>query len=100
MRWDPASTYTYFQAGTGPANEDGSETMHTHLDFESSRARTEEMRTEIRRNRLEARLSEARRANDALALSEEIGQVRRGIAARAMAVLMALFGKGAKAPTS
>ena len=63
--------------------------MNTHLDFEVSRVRTREMRTEIGRNRLESGLAEARRTKDAL--PEEIGLPRRGISARAMAVVMALL---------
>jgi len=72
--------------------------MNTQLDFELSRVRAQEMRTEIERNRLESLLAEAHRAKDAA--HEEFGPSRRGMAARAIAVIMAVYRKGARAPTS
>ena len=90
---NPDSAYSSFQDGTGPANKDGSETMHTHLELGLARMGAAEMRGEIKRNRLEARLAQARRAKEASseALSAEIGPLRRGMAARALAVVTALF---------
>jgi len=90
MWWNPDSAYSSIkEAGTGPGNKDGSEKMNAQLDFELSRMGAQEMRTEIRRNRLESGLADARRAKDAL--PEEIGLPSRGMAARAMAVVIALF---------
>ena len=63
--------------------------MHSHLDFELGKERAVQMRREVGRNRLESHLADARRAKDAL--PEEIGPVRPGMAARAMAVVIALF---------
>ena len=64
--------------------------MHSHFDIELSRARAVEMRREVERNRLESRLAEAHKSNGGSALSAELGQ-RKGMAARATAVVMALF---------
>ena len=63
--------------------------MHSHLDFESSRLHAVEMRTEVERNRLKSRLVETHRSNGAL--SEELSPQGRGMAARGVAVVMALF---------
>ena len=72
-----------------PANKDGSEKMNTHLELGLARMGALEMRGEIERNRLESRLAEAHRAKDAL--HEDLGPLRRGMAARALAVVTALF---------
>jgi hypothetical protein len=60
-----------------------------HQDFEVVRERTADMRREVGHNRLESRLAEARLAN--VTLSGEEASLRRGMAARSAAVVMALF---------
>ncbi len=66
--------------------------MHSHLDFEAGRERAVNMRREVERNRLESGLAEAHRSNGALpALPEEFSLQRRGMAARGVAVVMALL---------
>jgi hypothetical protein len=81
-----------FKAGTGPTNKDGSETMHSHLDFELSRARAVEMRREVEHNRLRSRRADAQRSSRGDALfPEELSPQRKGIAARGTALVTALF---------
>ena len=63
--------------------------MHTHLDFELGKERAVEMHREVERNRLQSLLAEAHHAKDAV--HEEFGPPRRGMGARAMAVVMALY---------
>ena len=63
--------------------------MHSHLDFGSGRERAAGMGSEINRNRLESRLSAARRSDGAP--FEELAPSRTGMAARSVAVVMALF---------
>jgi len=60
-----------------------------HQEFESSRQRAVDMRTEVGRNRLEARLHKARHQPKG-SLSEEISPPR-GLFARSAAFAAALF---------
>ena len=59
-----------------------------HYDVWSGRERMLDMRAEVERNRLEARLAEARLSKDA---ELEQGAPRKSLAARGAAVLLALF---------
>jgi hypothetical protein len=60
-----------------------------HHDVWSGRERMLDMRAEVERNRLEARLAKARLSKDAEL--EEAAPRKRSLAARGEAVLMALF---------
>ena len=58
--------------------------MYQDFDNGLGRERMEQVRTEVKRNRLEARLAEATR-------SDEDGVTQRGRVARGSALVMALF---------
>lgn len=64
--------------------------MQSHLDFELVSQRMAQTRRDVERNRLGSRLAEARSSNDAL-LPEGLNPRRRGMVARGIAVVMALF---------
>jgi hypothetical protein len=62
-----------------------------HQEFDLSRRRAMDMRTEVGRNRLEARLHKARHQEAKGSLSEEINLPPRGLFARSAAFATALF---------
>jgi len=62
-----------------------------HQEFEASRQRAMDMRSEVGRNRLEARLHNARHQEAKGSLSEEIDLPPRGLFARSAAFATALF---------
>jgi hypothetical protein len=65
--------------------------MHSHLDFELSRARAVEMRREVEHNRLKSRRADAQRSKGGALFPEELSPQRKGIAARGTALVTALF---------
>ena len=65
--------------------------MHSRLDFESSRLHAVDMRREVEHNRLKSRLADAHRSNGGALFPEELSPQHRGMAARGIAVVMALF---------
>jgi hypothetical protein len=62
-----------------------------HQEFESSRQRAMDIRSEVGRNRLEARLHKAPHQEAKGSLSEEINLPPRGLFARSAAFATALF---------
>ena len=62
-----------------------------YQEFESSRQRAMDIRSEVGRNRLEARLHKARHQEAKGSLSEEINLPPEGLFARSMAFATALF---------
>ena len=62
-----------------------------HQDFESSRQRAMDIRSEVGRNRLEASLHKARHQEAKGSLSEEISPPPKGLFARSAAFATALF---------
>ena len=62
-----------------------------HQEFESGRQRAMDIRSEVGRNRLEARLHKARHQEAKGSLAEEINLPPRGLFARSAAFATALF---------
>ena len=102
MRRRLSPGYLYFRAGTHPTEERRGERMYQDFDIGLARERTAQMRTEVARNRLDARLAREARFAKASALSEEarLAKARLGDEAvlgggmvdRGFARVLALFG--------
>ena len=102
MRDGSSYRYTCYMAGTLPAGKErGGGMLHPNFERELARERVTRMRTEVERNRLEARLAREARLSRAVALSEEarlakarLGEdasLRGGMVARGTSFVAALL---------
>ncbi len=101
MRRGSFGDYSCFSAGTFPTEMERGGLMYQGFEQELARERVAQMRTEVGRNRLEARLAREARFAKASSLSEEarlakarLGReavLHRGMLTRGTAFVAALF---------
>jgi hypothetical protein len=84
MRRRVPYSYSCFSAGTFPTEMERGAQMYQGFEQELARERVAQMRTEVGRNRLKARLARAAR-------SDEDGVASRGWVASSAALVTALF---------